>query len=79
MSNSKYSFSVVPSSITNGVIVSQTSTSITIRWQPTNWQQFVQKLYAEGSLTFSVTNNCPGGQTNNHDLIVFMYGGDGGL
>jgi len=63
-------------SITNGTVVSSTSSSITVRWYPEDPDYFVLQGFVWGELTFRVTNNCTGGESKIINLNTMIYAGE---
>jgi len=62
--------------VQNGTIVSTTSSSITIRWYPTNLQEFEETQTAQGRVRYRVTNTCPGGESKIVSFGVLITGDD---
>lgn len=62
--------------VQNGTIVSTTPSSITIRWYPSNLQEFEQTLTAQGRISYRVTNTCPDGESRILTFGVLITGDD---
>ena len=62
--------------VQNGTVVSETSNSITIRWYPTNIQEFEETLTAQGRIRYRVTNTCPDGESKIVSFGVLITGDD---
>lgn len=68
-----YSYEVL-GNVANGSIVSSTSNTITIRWYPSNIDEYLLSEYVWGSLRFKVTNNCSGGESKVFIFNPIIYG-----
>ncbi|MFT6336885.1 MAG: hypothetical protein ACJATI_003646 [Halioglobus sp.] len=70
-----YSFEFL-GNVVNGSVVSTTSNSITIRWYPSNLNDYILSQFVWGSFKFRVTNNCPGGQSKVITLTSLINGSE---
>ncbi|MFT6336884.1 MAG: hypothetical protein ACI86M_003854 [Saprospiraceae bacterium] len=62
--------------VVNGSVVSSTSNSITIRWYPSNLNDYILSQFVWGTFKFRVTNNCPGGQSKVFTFTSLINGSE---